>query len=223
MTVYNFVPEEAFEGLPRDTAAAFLQLMQFAERGFAKEIEGPDGESGSARDAFAQHVIAIADELGIQDLPTYRGSINSAFQDFETSISALKARLRLRLQRQGDPSTVNISSSTRNEIESRIASLREYIMQSSLSERKKAALSVKLDELEQELRRRRISLAAILKIAASVAAILGGASAALANAPEAAHTILQIVEALGIEKAHEDDVQLRLPPVPKALPAPRTE
>jgi hypothetical protein len=61
-----------------------------------------------------------------------------------------------------------------------------------------------------------------MAITASIMAALGGGTAALANAPKAAETILSIIRLVGEDKAKEEEERLRLAPPPKALPAPPT-
>ena len=76
----------------------------------------------------------------------------------------------------------------------------------------------KLEELETELTKQRLSFARTMAIAASIMTIVGGGTAALANSPKAAETIMMIIRLVGDDKEKEEQERLRLAPPPKALP-----
>lgn len=89
---------------------------------------------------------------------------------------------------------------------------------SDLPDKKKSALRDKLDELEEELAKQRLSFARTMAIAASIMTCLGGGAAFVAKLPEAGQSIIKIIQWVGEDKEKEESERLRLMPPPKALP-----
>jgi hypothetical protein len=96
--------------------------------------------------------------------------------------------------------------------------LRFSFSESDLPEKKRSALREKLDDLDEELGKKRLSFARTMAIAASIMTIVGGGAAALANAPKATEMVMTIVRLISEDKEKEEQERLRLLPPVKALP-----
>jgi hypothetical protein len=165
-------------------------------------------------------VAGIADALGVEGLPSISRDLASyeKYQTFQVYLADIVAKLRLQSQLVAKPFSVQLGRVTRAKIQQDIDQLRVSIDDADLPSGKKAALRDKLDDLEAELTKQRLSFARTMQIAASIMAIVGSGTAALANAPKAKETIVHIIQLIGEDKLKEEEERLRLMPPPKAIP-----
>lgn len=139
------------------------------------------------------------------------------FSQFSLTVQGEVARIRIRGRRSRNSVSVQLTDNTRTKIEHYILRLRETIEKADLSEARKKALRGKLDELADELGKRRLNLGRTMAVLSLVLASLGSATAIAADGPSAITHIMQLI---GVDKESEDNAVSRLAPPPKALPAP---
>jgi hypothetical protein len=115
--------------------------------------------------------------------------------------------------------TVFVEEKDKDRIKSYLHYLREYVLESSLSAGKKAALIRKIEELEQELNKRRLSILKVMYVALGVMALPDGVWQSADLVYKVATNVLEVV---GQAKDVEDETR-QLPPVqpPVALAPPR--
>lgn len=223
MSEYDLIPDEAYDSLPQDDHEKFVVLVRIAQTNLARLLDqtGSGDFSSEIRSQFISTISGIAEALGIEGLPNVEdrniGSYDT-YTTFQVYLSGVVAKVRLQSQLVARPHSVQLGRITRARIQQEIDQLRRSIEESDIPDKKKAALSDKLDELEAELNKQRLSFARTMAIAASIMTIVGGGTAALANAPAAKETVLSIIRMIGEDKEKEEEERLRLAPPPKALP-----
>lgn len=222
MSEYDLIPEEVYANLPQDPNDKFAVLVRIAQTNLARLLDQSSSNDFSTeiRSQFISIIGGIADALGIEGLPAIGNDLADydKYQMFQVYLAGVVAKVRLQGQLVARPFSVELGRVTKARIQQEIEQLRRSIDESDLSEEKKAALREKLDELETELSKQRLSFARTMAIAASIMTIVGGGAAALANAPKAAETVMAIIRLVGEDKDKEDQERLRLQPPPKALP-----
>lgn len=221
MTDYNLLPEEVFVSLPDEPGEQFLLLVGVVESNFNKLKSKPSIDTGSLRRQFVDQIKMISKEVNIGGLTIVSsGSITlGEFTDFQNGLVPIKSRIRMQraIHRTG---SVQLGIVARAHIEIEIERLRDIINSSSLPESKKKKINTKLDELVEELNKKRLGFAKLLTIAAAIAGIVGGSASALANGSEALERIGSILHWVGGEIEAEEAEQLRLSGPLMALPPP---
>ncbi|HEX8654874.1 MAG TPA: hypothetical protein VF693_06605 [Allosphingosinicella sp.] len=223
MVTYDFIPEELYEHLPEDRTEQFWMLFEAATLRFNEVSASMSGDPlHLSKIRYMSQIDVIAHELGIGSLPVPTGPpvTDNEWNSFQSALTAIRTRFRLRKARISGEFSVFLGRATKFRIEQEIERLRDLITKANLPDKKKKALYKKLDELLGELHRQRLSFAKLASIAAAIAGVLGGSSTALANGPEAIEMIGRILQWVGEEKAAEDEEQLALAAPPKALPPP---
>lgn len=222
MSEYDLIPEEAYGDLPQDDHDKFVVLVRIAQTNLARLLDQTNSSdfASEIRSQFISIISGIAEALGIEGLPKIDDNIADyeKYQMFQVYLAGVVAKVRLQSNLVAKPHSVELGRVTRARIQQEIDQLRHSIESSDLPEKKKAALRDKLDELETELTKKRLSFARTMAIAASIMTIVGGGTAALANAPEAKETVMAIIRLIGEDKAKEEEERLRISPPPKALP-----
>jgi molybdopterin converting factor small subunit len=222
MSEYDLIPEEAYENLPQDANDQFAVLVRVAQTNLARLLDTSSSNdfSSEIRSQFISIISGIAEALGIEGLPRVDSNLADydKYQMFQVYLAGVVARVRLQGHVVKKPYSVELGRVTRARIQQEIDQLRYFIDQSDLSEKKKSALKDKLDELEEELAKKRLSFARTMAITAAIMASLGGGTTALAKGPEAKETLLSIIRWIGEDKEKEEEERLRLAPPPKALP-----
>lgn len=222
MSTYDLIPEEAYDNLPQDAHDQFAVLVNIAQANLARLLD--ESNSGDfcteIRSQFISIITGIADALGIEGLPPLDGNLADydSYTKFQVYLAGLTARVRLQGNLVAKPHSVELGRVTKGKIQLLIDQLRRSIDQSDIPDKKKAALRDKLDDLEAELAKKRLSFARTMRIAASIMAVVGGGTTALANAPKATETVVTIIRLIGEDKDREEEERLRLAPPPKALP-----
>jgi hypothetical protein len=222
MSEYDLIPEETYEALPQEANDKFAVLVRVAQTNLGRLLDqSSSGDfSTEIRAQFISIITGIADALGVEGLPDLGHDVTNydKYQMFQVHLAGVVARVRLQGQLVAKPHSVELGRVTKARIQQEIDQLRLSIKQSDLEDKKKTALFDKLDDLEDELSKKRLSFARTMAIAASIMTIAGAGTTALANGPEAKDTITRIIGYIGADKAAEEAERLRLQPPPKALP-----
>ncbi|MBM6576324.1 hypothetical protein KCP91_08060 [Microvirga sp. SRT01] len=226
MSHYDLLPDEAFDNAPEEDSDKFVFLARAAQKNLQRMLD--DSQAGYFADDVKAHFIAtvlsLADTLDIRGMPGVSAPYNeSDYSKVQVALSGMLVKARLRNNLLAKPHSVQLGTVTREKIRLEVEQLRVYIEEASLSDAKKQALNDKLDELLAELEHRRLSFARTMAIAASIMGVVGGSAGAIAAAPKIPAGVSFIVSLIGLDKAQEDEEQLRLAPPPKALFGPSTK
>lgn len=221
MSEYDLIPEDAYANLPQDPNDKFAVLVRVAQTNLARLLDqsGSSDFSTEIRSQFISIIGGIAEALGIEGLPQIGNDLAAydKYQMFQVYLAGVVAKVRLQGQLVARPFSVELGRISKAKIQQEIDQLRQSIDGSDLSDKKKSALRDKLDDLQTELEKQRLSFARAMAIAASIMTIVGGGAAALANAPKAAETVITIIRIVGEDKDKEEQGRLRLMPPPMAL------
>jgi hypothetical protein len=222
MTDYDFIPPEVYETLPDDQAEQFLLLAEIAEQNFRqRHASASGGKADAQRKAYIGQLNALSTELGFGALPFPEpGTVTDAeWSAFQSGLTAVKTKIRLRLRKSSDFAMRPLGIVTRARIEQEIERLRRLIADSDMDDYKKSILNAKLDELYDELRRERLNFVKIATVVAAVAAAIGGSTATLADGPEAFESVGRILRWIG--EANDEPPQKALPKPAKELSGPK--
>lgn len=217
----ELISAEDYNSLPDDPEAKFVAFEEICRRNMNNFIhnESDPGFYMMVRQQYMMHVSTAAEECGVSGLayPWRPDDFSQAVEDFLLTASGVATRFRLRNSGKLDALSVRLASKTRGRIEQQIAKLRDLIADSDLPGGHREKLLRKLDELSVELSQPRVSFGKVLAVLAAVGAGLAAGTSLLADAPAAIATITSL---LGADKEAEEAEISRLgpPPVPKALP-----
>lgn len=222
MSEYDLIPEESYDNLPSEDNDKFAVLVRIAQNNLARLLDNSNSNefSDEIRSQFISIVSGMAETLGIEGLPDIDGGIAtySQYRSFQVYLAGIVAKVRLQGNLVARPFSVELGRITKAKIQHEIGQLRSSIQSSELTDKKKDALLAKLDELEEELTKKRLGFARTMAIAASIMTIAGGGTATLANSPKAVEAVITIMRLVGDDKEKEEQERLRLAPPPKALP-----
>jgi hypothetical protein len=220
---YELISAEEFENLPEDDEQCFVEFESICRRSMTKMLEDDNQSSdyySAVRGQYMSAVYAVANECGIPNIPNPPVSERDAYESYSAFVSAVHgevARIRIRNRRSRSALSVQLTDNTRTKIQHYVSRLRDAIQNSDLPDAQKTALRAKLNELEDELRQRRLSLGKTMAVLSFVMVGLAAATTIAADGPKAITHIMQLI---GADKQSEDAALSRLAPPPKALPAP---
>jgi len=226
MSDYDIIPAIAYRDLPSDPSEKFIKLVDVAQSNFDELMKyyEADNKASLIRDQFMVVVSHVADECNVQGLRSFNSDENGSYSrylEFRNNLIGVIAKLRLRSASAVPPHTVKLERNTRLKIGQEIEKLRYVVKNSELPEKTKIRLYGKLDELQKELAKNRLSFAVTMAITASIVTTISGATSFLADAPKALEAMTYIIGLIGHDKEAEEAEQeeaLRLAPPPKALP-----
>jgi hypothetical protein len=222
---FELISPEEFDNLPEDDEQCFVEFESICRRNMTRMINN-DTNQDFDRSIQAQYMAAVSSvavECGLPDLSVTLPAENDdhfydEFSKFSLAVQGEVARIRIRGRRARNSVSVQLTDNTRTKIEHYVSRLRETIEKSDLSDARKKALHGKLDELAEELGKRRLNLGKTMVLLSVVLAGFGSATTIAADGPSA---ITNIMKLIGADKESEEDAISRLAPPPKALPAPR--
>lgn len=236
MHIYDFISKEQLADLPEDGRLAFAEVVRISDQVLLERTRGLDFQEGwqelnDWRYSFLNVIVGAANQFGIDSISSLHVDSIDVFDDksyrsaradldrFTTQIaieSALKER----------KSVINIPDGARDRIKSYIHHLRSEVEKSDFPEARKVSLLDALSKFEQELDKRRISIASVALIALAVMSAPDGlwSSAKLVN-----EVVINILQIFGEAKEAEDAGRLasskqivELPP-PHPRPKPQTQ
>lgn len=226
MSQYELIPDEAFDNAPEDEGDKFVFLAKTAQTNFQRMLDSSNANeySNELQNHFVATVSAMATALGIEGLPPV--SLTPSYGDytrFQVALSAIITTARIKSQTISRPFSVELGRVSKGKIRQEIDSLKHYIQNSDLDEKKKSALIDKLDDMLEELEKKRLSFARTMAIAASIMGTIGGSAGAIAAAPRIPEGVSYIVSLIGVEKAEEEEEYLRLSAPVRALTPPASD
>jgi hypothetical protein len=219
---YDLISEEEYAALPEDDEQCFVEYEAICRRNMTRMIDDQTSHEfdREVRSQYMATISAVAAECNIPNIniPSFNeNNFTESFNYFCLAVQGEVARIRIRGRRVRSPFSVQLAINTRTKIEHHISRLRDAIENSDLSNERKRALDIKLDQLVEELGNRRLSLA---KTMAVLSAVMVGLASGTTIASDGPAAVTHIMKLIGIDKESEDAAALRLAPPQKALPAP---
>lgn len=223
MNNFELISTEEFDNLPEDDEQCFVEFEAICRRNMTEIINNE--KNNVYRTVQAQYMAAVSSvavECGLTNLSVSLPAENDdnfydEFSKFSLAVQGEVARIRIRGRRSRNSVSVQLTDNTRTKIAHYISRLRETIDKSDLPDARKKALRGKLDELADELGKRRLNLGKTMAVLSMVLVGFGSATTIAAEGPSA---ITHIMKLIGVDKESEDAAVSRLAPPPKALPAP---
>lgn len=231
MHIYDLITQDELDNAPEDPATAFTQLVGFAQRRLSKYIGEADTQNEGYLIEEAQHrfmnvIIGLAkayqiDPFATLDVPRRKHFSYEDYSDFSADLDHYMTQLLVANSIKTKSDSVTIAPEVKDKIRTYVASIKEQIDSSSLTDSKKADLHKKLRDFETELDKNRVPLIAVTRLAFVLLSVPGALYASYDVVSKLTTNVLQIV---GEAKATEDDNR-KLPedrPMP-ALSPPRKE
>jgi hypothetical protein len=220
---FNFITENEIAWLPADPVLAFLRFEQICRERMNQKFQemNRDDYDGGIQQEYMAIIAAAADAYGIPNIPTEITS-NTSFDWYYREVTQETMRLRLTHRITSGSQSVDVPLSDRTRIKRYVEKLREAIRAADIPEKRKGAAIRKLDHLESELEKPRVSFAVVAAAVAAAAVSLNQVEQSIIDAPKVVDAIMQL---LGRAKAEEEDrhPELCLPPPPLQLPPPKDE
>jgi hypothetical protein len=225
MSILNFVKQEQLDNLDDDPRKAFMEIVNYAQRsldGKLSNIAEDDETSWRAaediRHSFMNVIVASSKRFEIEpfasmDMPRINDNLN--FSQFKSDLDHYVTQLVLDNSAQKRRDSVTILPASKDKIRSYIHGLRDCIEKANMVEAKRSKLLDRLDELENELEKRRANMLLIAKLAFDVLAIPGGTWASVEIATKLITNISQPVE----EAREVEQANMPVIAVPKSVPA----
>lgn len=222
---YTFITENEIAWLPADPVLAFLRFEQICRERLNERLSqlSRDDYDGDLKQEYVAVISAAIEAYGILNIPTeLKGHVDDAFGAFYERVTRETMRLRLTHKAASISQSVNVLESDRVRIRRHIVKLREAIEAADIPAKRKKAAIKKLDHLEGELEKPRVSFAVAAAAIAAASISLHQVEQAIIDAPRTIDAIMQL---LGKAKAEEEDEhpELCLPPPPLKLPAPEDQ
>jgi hypothetical protein len=220
-----FLSEKDYQNAPEDPEEKFAFLADRCQQALYARVG--NGDVANIDHATLRQYIAIirslAKTLGINEIPQRSNShVSHQIEEMLAAAAAVISRVRLAGASVNRKNTVALAASTKIEIEKKISRLRIYISQADMPEKKRKQLLDKLNELSRLLEESRVKLSNVFIILSSVAL---GATAFLAEIPDALRTVTSVITMIAGDKEAEDAEKARLdaPTQPLAIEDKRGE
>jgi hypothetical protein len=222
---FELISADEFDNLPEDDVQCFVDFEAICRRNMTRMINN-DTSTNFDRSVQAQYMAAVSSvavECGIPHLSQLRtiesdNEFYENFSRFSLDVQGEVARIRIRGRRSRGSLSVQLTDNTRTIIQHYVSRLREIIDASDLPAARKAAMQDKLNDLIEELEKRRLNLGKTMFVLSMVMANLAGATTIAAEGPAAVTHIMRLI---GVDKESEELALSRLTPPSKALSAPR--
>lgn len=221
-----------FDDLPSEPIERWLSLRDLVEQRFESRQDFNSGPDLNVCLEYVEILKAAAEELGVGSIEDISpANVREEFDIFRANIAALATKLSLRKATSVSSKQVALSASVAERLRHDTYKLREFVTSANMVDRKKRILQSLLDEFLYELERDTLDYSRAMRVLALCAAAIGGTTAFLANAPEAANTIVSMTQLIGLQaeaneeaenrlKLPQEPAVPRLPPPPKQIPPP---
>jgi len=235
MGLYDFITQDELDELPHeDGPRAFSLFVTTAQsklasltRGFDPSDENQWQEVQDTRHSFVNVVVGAAKRYGIDELaswqiPNIDNFGNSDYRQFQADVDHYVTQLAISHSLRDRRDSVPIPQQSKEKIRDYLRALRECIEKADLSDAKRANLLDRLDEFEQELEKRRLTLLALTRLMISIAVVPGGLWASYEITNRLLGNVMQIVgEAKAVDE--ENRPIPTFPMEPPKLSLPRVE
>lgn len=233
MSFFNFIDPEALDGVSSDNRIAFMELANIATRKLHEQTKDLDDDNQyqwreieDLRFSCRNVLLALAKRYEVEpfasmDVPAYDPNGSSNWKAFQFDLDHYITQIAVDNSIRNKADSVVILPKSKEQIRSYIHGLRECIEKGNMDAGKREALLKKLDALEQELEKRRLSMMAVAKIAYHLWAVPG----AMYSSYDIANKLISnMMQTVAEAKAEEDATkQLAAPEPIRALSAPRME
>jgi hypothetical protein len=214
----GFLTSEDFDYLSEDDIEAFMKLEAISRGRLNPDNIDATGLEYDPIVRYMNEISALAKEFGLDpldfDYPPENGQLE--YVRFTLAVDHRRARYFVQRSRRNNNGSAAITGAARKKIQHYIEKLRDEISAAPITEKRKKALLDKITELEGELSKRRVSLAAMMTVAALVSTIVHENVETLKEAPG----LIQSISAL-FGSAKEDEIELQRlskPEPQKAIP-----
>lgn len=230
MSIYSFVSQDELDGLDGEPRTRFMQISHIALQSLDKMNAGLDNQNEFEWRVINEHritcmnvLLATASRLGIEpfaswERPHFKSYGEPDWLEFKYDLDHYITQIVLDNTAIKSDNSVVMLPRTKDEIRGYIHGLRECIEKATMDDGKREALLKKLDALEKELEKRRVSMIAVATIAYHLWAVPGSmwASYEIAN-----KLITNVMQKVAEAKADDDERKALMAPEPvKALTAP---
>lgn len=231
MSILNFVRQEDLDDLDEDPRTAFMQLVNHAQRSLGERTKTLNEDNQyewrqieDERLSFMNVIIASAKRFEIEPfatmvVPRQDNFRTEEWRQFKSDLDHYITQLVLDNSTRSRHDTVAILPKSKDAIRSYVRALRDCIEKGAMEDKKRSALLNRLDALEAELEKRRVSMLTVARIAYHLWAVPGSmwASYEVAN-----KLIANVMHSVAEAKADEDhNKPLPAPEPMKALSPPR--
>jgi len=223
----DLISSEEYDDLSEDDEQCFVEYEAKCRHNMNQMLDGEQSSEYiiSVQQQYMAEVYSVAQECGITgisspDLDKGGSHHFTAFSRFLLDAQGEVARIRVRGRRSRNSLSVQLRENTRTKIQHYVSRIREIIDKSTLPNHRKKVMRDKLDELLEELEKRRLNLGKTMLVLSVVLSGLSAASNATIIAAEGQAAIGHILSLIGMDKESEEAALSRLAPPPKALPAP---
>jgi hypothetical protein len=186
--------------LPEDPRAAFIEFERICRARMTEWIKqlGERESDVDLRLEYMGRVAAAAREFDIEGfktlvIPSAANYSDTYYRNFAQAATAMVTQLQIRSVRRIKESSVELELSDKRKIEHHIQQIRTRVAESKLSERKKSHITAKLNALQEALDGKRLDLAKVAVIIASVTTFVNQAEGVVIKLPEAITAIMQVV------------------------------
>jgi hypothetical protein len=228
MQIFDFITEDEISELPENDDAAFLSFVKIARKRLASATEHLDASDegewnrlNEARHGFVNVVTAAARRYGIEpfasmDVPRLAKFANEDHRQFTADLDHYMTQLLLSDGLGVKRDSVALSENAKARIRTHIHHLRDQLSKESMPDDKRQRLMKKLDEFEDALEKRRLSLLAVTRITVEILAAPG----ALAGSYDIATKLLSnVMQTVAEEKGQEEERNPSIERVRAILPA----
>lgn len=231
MSILNFVDQDQLDELNEDPKIAFMELVNLAQRSLHDQTKTLDEEERSdwqkiedLRLSFMNVVLSSAKRFEVEpfvsmEVPHRKQFDMRDYDQFKFDLDHYVTQLVLDNSLRSKTDTVAILPKTKDTIRGYINGLRECIEKGNMDGKKREALLQRLDALEAELEKRRVSMMTIARIAYHLWAVPGSMWASY----DVTNKLLSSMMHNVAEAKEEENAQKQLPASepPKALSPPR--
>ncbi len=231
MSILNFVNQDQLDELDEDPKIAFMELVNHAQRSLHDQTKHLDeDERGDwqriedLRLSFINVVLASAKQFEIEpfvsmEVPNRRQFDMRDYDQFKFDLDHYVTQLVLGNSFRSKADSVEILPKTKDNLRGYVYALRECIEKGKMDDKKREALLKRLDALEKELEKRRVSMMTVARVAFALWAVPG----ATWQSYDVANKLITNLMTNVAEAKEAEDSQKKLPTgqPPKALSPPR--
>ena len=231
MTILNFVTQEQLDNLDEEPKAAFMGLVNHAQRSLDQQIAKFDPENQyewnqreSLQQKFMNVVVASGKRLGVEPftamiVPKLSNYTDHDYKQFQADLDHFVTQLVLDNTVRAKRMSVEILPASKDQIRSYLHGLRKCVEDSDIAASKKNSLLDKLDAFEKELEKRRLSILAVTLLSFEILAIPGATWASV----DMMHKLITNITQTVAEAKQEEERTRKIGPMqqPKALSPPR--